>query len=678
MPGIVGVRAPILDVMSHPQATRFPDWIVVAQECWDEVERRNQLIVRALAQRHPRSRFLFAETPLRSRQVRAWRPPRARPVAPNVWAIRPIRPLPGARLERVSDRIEALQIRRAAKSLGIENPMLWTQDPRAATLVDLLGVERIVYDLTDDWAAFEADPERRAAVQQRIESLGAKASLILACSRDLERSARAWSENVRYLPNAVDAPSAVAELPDDVGRLAQPRLGYVGTLHASRLDVELLVRMAALRPAWSFVLLGPNALSALDNERLLGARNVHYLGVRPHIAVRSYLEALDVCLVPHLVTPFTRSLDPLKLYEYLAAGRPVIATPVGNAPDLEAHVTVASTAEQLVAEAARAMAGDSPERAAARRAAVAEATWEARAVEVETALGVSPAIARDGGVSVVVVSYNTRDLLERCLLSVQAQPELGVHTIVVDNGSGDGSTELVRERFASVQLHELRENVGFARANNVGFEHCRGDYVLLLNSDAFLEPGALGELLAAAARHPRAGAVGARLHNVDGTLQRSAWPFPRGGRLMLEAVGLHRPLRRLGLIEDLGTWEHDEERCVDFVIGACLLLRMDAVAEVGGFDEAFWLYGEEADLQRRMAARGWEVVFTPAAVATHVGGASSGASRVRLRHFYAGQRRFLRKHGTPLSWPSARLALLVGSVLRRRWSAARVSLERRP
>ncbi len=141
--------------------------------------------------------------------------------------------------------------------------------------------------------------------------------------------------------------------------------------------------------------------------------------------------------------------------------------------------------------------------------------------------------------------------------------------------------------------------------------------------------------------------------------------------------GLHRPLRTLGLIEDLGTWKHDEERCVDFLIGACLLLRRDALSEVGGFDEDFWLYGEEADLQQRMTARGWQVVFTPAAMTTHVGGASSGASLARLRHFYAGQRRFLKKHGTPLSWPTARLALLVGSLLRRRWSAARVALGRR-
>lgn len=399
---------------------RFPDWIVVAQERWNEVERRNQLLVRALARRHPRSRFLFSEIPFRPRQVLRWRMPQLRAVAPNVWSTRPIRPLPGSLLASLSDKAEAWQIRRAARSLGIEHPLLWTQDPRSATLVDRLGADRIVYDLTDDWAAFETEPARRITVQQRIESLGAKAELVLACSRDLERSARSWSGDVRYLPNAVEAPALVPAVPAHLERLPRPRIGYVGTLHSSRLDIALLTRLAELRPAWSFVLLGPNELSSADSARLLAPANVHHLGVRPHSQVPGYLAALDVCLLPHLVTQFTKSLDPLKLYEYLAAGRPVVATPVENAPDLEEHVAVAKTAEDFVAEAERAMAEDSPQRQAARREAVAGATWDARAEEIETWLAVKPATAGDDSVSVVIVSYNTRDLLERCLRSVAA------------------------------------------------------------------------------------------------------------------------------------------------------------------------------------------------------------------------------------------------------------------
>lgn len=416
---------------------------------------------------------MFAELPLRPRAVRRWRPPRPQQVAPNIWRLCPIRPLPAVGLlDRLSDRVECAQIRRALHTLGIRQPALWTQDPRVETLVDLLPVGRIVYDLTDDWAAFEADPVRRAAVQRRIESLGGRADRVLACSRTLERDARAWSDRVTYLPNAVEPPAAAAPAPAELDRLPRPRLGYAGTLHSSRLDVELLARAAELRPSWAFVLLGPDQLEPADRERLLGLPNVQHLGVRPHADVRAYLEAFDVCLLPHRVTEFTRSLDPLKLYEYLAAGRPVISTPTGNAPDLETHVTCAATCEELVAEAERLLVEDDAEQAAARRAAVADETWQARALEIERVLGVRPAPAAGSEVSVVIVSYNTRELLERCLQCLRDQADVDLQTIVVDNASTDGSVELVRDRFADVELIELEQNAGFGRANNIAFERC--------------------------------------------------------------------------------------------------------------------------------------------------------------------------------------------------------------
>src|SRR3954451_21291475 len=154
--------------MSEAGLARLPDWFVIGQENWDEVERRNQLLIRALAARNPRARFLFAEQPLRLRQWRRWRRPRPSQVAPNIWVVRAVRPLPDSVSQRLSDRMEAGQLRRAVRELGLERPYLWTQDPRCATLVDRLRVERIVYDLTDDWAAFESDPARRAEVQERI------------------------------------------------------------------------------------------------------------------------------------------------------------------------------------------------------------------------------------------------------------------------------------------------------------------------------------------------------------------------------------------------------------------------------------------------------------------------------------------------------------------------------
>ncbi|MGB9184655.1 MAG: glycosyltransferase [Solirubrobacteraceae bacterium] len=479
------------------------------------------------------------------------------------------------------------------------------------------------------------------------------------------------------MPNAVEAPGDVSCAPAELDRLPRPRLGYAGTLHSTRLDIELLKAAAELRPAWSFVLLGPDLLEEPDRSRLFNVPNIHYLGVVSHPQVRPYLSGMDVCLLPNHVTDFTRSLDPLKLYEYLAAGRPVVATPAGIATELEHHIALATTAEEVVDQAQQAIDEDGPRLAVSRQWAVAGATWEARAETIENALGLQTACSRTTEVSVVIVSFNTRDLLERCLRALHQHADIPVQTIVVDNASTDGSREVVRDRFPDVELVELSTNTGFAHANNVGFRRCRGTYVLLLNSDAFIHSGSLNELVATAERHPRAAAVGPRLLNPDGTLQRSAWPFPRAGRLLLEAFGLHRLLRRSGLLEDLGIWAHDQERSVDFLVGACLLLRADALSELIGFDEGFWLYGEEADLQRRARARGWSVIFTPRAVVTHVGGASSVASSPRLRHFYAGQMRFLRKHGGPGAWPAARFALLAGSVLRRRWTAARVAMKPR-
>jgi GT2 family glycosyltransferase/glycosyltransferase involved in cell wall biosynthesis len=660
--------------MPDRSRVRLPDWIVVGQELWDSVERRNQLLFRALAARNPQARVLFSELPLRPRQLGHWRPTRPRRVAENIWTIRPVRPLPDSVSRRLSDRAEAAQIASAARRLGLHEPWLWTQDPRVSGLVDPLPVADVVYDLTDDWAAFEDNAAARARVQARIEALGRRARLVVACSQSLADGARAWSETVLFLPNAVDPLSPPAPEPDRIAGLGRPRVGYVGTLHPARIDIPLLSEAARLRPDWLYLLVGPKQLSEADEAQLLGMPNVRYLGTRPHHEVRAYIEHFDVCLLPNRVTEFTRSLDPLKLYEYLAGGRPIVSTGVPHPSSLAPFIDVVADAKELVAAAERLMQTDDDVIAQKRRAIVAGHTWEARAAELEGALRIEPAGPPTEEVSVVIVSYNTRGMLHRCLEALIAQA-LPMQVLVVDNASTDGSVDMVREEFPAVELKVLDDNAGFARANNVAFDECRGRYVLLLNSDAFLEEGALRELLATAKRHPDAGAIGARLLNPDGTLQRSAWPFPRTARLLLEAFGVHRILRRTALLEDLGTWSHDEEREVDFLIGACLLLRSDALREVDGFDEEFWLYGEEADMQRRMADRGWRVILAPNAVATHVGGASSVESATRLRHFYLGQKRFLRKHGGRGAWPLAWIALVLGSLLRGRRAALHAAVD---
>lgn len=227
-------------------------------------------------------------------------------------------------------------------------------------------------------------------------------------------------------------------------------------------------------------------------------------------------------------------------------------------------------------------------------------------------------------VTVIIVSYNTRDMLARCLDSLRPETAEGdVRVVVVDNASHDGSPALVRARFPWVTLVESPTNLGFAAANNLALRALTTPYALLLNSDTEVAPGTVRALLDCMERHPSAGVVACRLLNTDGSLQRSCWRFPTPRRALAEALGL---TRLLGRRSNYNEWDYASERPVDFAIGACLLLRKAAIDQTGIFDERFFMYSEEMDLTLRLARRGWETWYTPACSVVHHGGASGSAN----------------------------------------------------
>jgi len=263
--------------------------------------------------------------------------------------------------------------------------------------------------------------------------------------------------------------------------------------------------------------------------------------------------------------------------------------------------------------------------------------------------------------SVVVATYNALPWLEQCLESVA-----GVETVVVDNGSTDGTVAFVRERFPSVAVVE-QENLGLAAAWNRGVEASRdSDYVLILNADAWLTAGSLDRLVEFAESRPDAAVVGPRLLNPDGTLQRSVRGFPTPWRLATEYFFLRKLAPRSSLFNAFyaGGFDHDEVREAEFVMGACMLVRRGAIAQVGRLDEAFFLFSEETDWCYRFVQAGWTVLFYPGAECVHVGGASHGGTlyRENLR----GHLRFLAKHRGARSAERARRLLRVALVARGR------------
>jgi N-acetylglucosaminyl-diphospho-decaprenol L-rhamnosyltransferase len=233
---------------------------------------------------------------------------------------------------------------------------------------------------------------------------------------------------------------------------------------------------------------------------------------------------------------------------------------------------------------------------------------------------------RPSALSVVIVSWNTRELLRTCLTSLRFLAGIEHETLVVDNASTDGSPEMVAREFPSVRLIRGVENVGFGRANNDAMAAADGETFLLLNSDAYLRDDSLARLLVTLRERPTVGVVGPRLRFPDGRLQHSAQRFSSLGRLFVEELGLYKvlsPGRRADILLD-GYWDHGEERSVDWIVGACMLVRRKVFEQTGGFDPRFFLYGEEEEWCRRIRARGWSVLFSPAAEVVHVGHASAG------------------------------------------------------
>ncbi len=273
-------------------------------------------------------------------------------------------------------------------------------------------------------------------------------------------------------------------------------------------------------------------------------------------------------------------------------------------------------------------------------------------------MGDESAKSLHGDVGVVVVAHNSLPWLERALESVR-----GHETIVVDNGSTDGTADFVRERFPDVRLVE-QENRGMGGGNNVGMRLASGRYFLLLNSDAWILRDGVERLVEFADAHPEAAVVGPRLLNPDGSLQRSVRGFPTLWRLATEYLFLRKLAPRSRLLNSFyaGDFDHDELREADWLYGAVLLVRRDATDDVGLFDEDFFLFSEEVDWCYRFRQAGWQVLFYPGAEAVHVGGASHGG-RLYTENL-RGHLRFFAKHYGPRQAERARRLLAVSLRLR--------------
>jgi GT2 family glycosyltransferase len=285
----------------------------------------------------------------------------------------------------------------------------------------------------------------------------------------------------------------------------------------------------------------------------------------------------------------------------------------------------------------------------------------------DTGTGSTPA-AGSPTVSVIVVSYNTRAMTLDCLRSLAAETKVSHEVIVVDNASTDGSAAAIAAEFPGIRLMAETANHGFAAATNLAAAEARGDYLLLLNPDTVVLDGAVDRLLAFAQARPEAGIWGGRTLYGDGRLNpASCWRRMTPWNLFCRASGLTGLFPGSGLFnpEAYGGWPRDTERAVDIVTGCFLLIRRDLWQRLGGFDPAFFMYGEEADLCLRARALGAAPRVTPEATIVHHGGASERVRADKMVRLLTAKAELIERHLPAWQRPLARPLLRLWPLSRR-------------
>ena len=442
----------------------------------------------------------------------------------------------------------------------------------------------VVYDCMDHHAGFSTNTEEMLEQEHLLFS---SSDLVVVSSASLAEEAKACGADPLLLRNACEYEHFAKT---GSANNKRPVIGYYGAI-ADWFDSDLVADLAERRPDWDFVLVGSTNLA--DISRLSKLPNVTMPGEQPYATLPRWLTQFDVTLIPFKRIPLTEATNPVKAYEILAAGKPIVSVPLPEVTALGSVVRLASTADEFEREVEAALKENTPEFIETRRAFAKTNTWQSR---FET---LSPAVAQTfPKASIIIVTYYNCELNRLCLEKLYERTEWpNFEVIVIDNASADGTPEYLKEaeqQFPNIRIVLNDKNTGFAAANNVGLRMATGDYLVLLNNDTVITRGWLTALLRHLHADPEIGLVG-----------------PVTNAIANEAkieVGYQQ-------IEDMPAWaadyvrQHDRETfAIPMLAMFCVAMSRKVFEEIGFLDEQFGIgMFEDDDYCRRMTVAGYQL-----------------------------------------------------------------------
>ncbi|MDH5765775.1 MAG: glycosyltransferase, partial [Gammaproteobacteria bacterium] len=445
----------------------------------------------------------------------------------------------------------------------------------------------VVYDCMDDHGGFSNNADE---ILQSEEQLLWQADLVVTTSAPLSEKINRKRENI-LIRNAAD--SEWFSHPPEVLAYSsgRPVVGYFGAI-SEWFDMDLVIKAAQTYPDYDFVLVGSTFMC--DTRKAEKIKNIHFIGEVPYADIKSYLYAFDVCLIPFLLIELIQCTNPVKLYEYLASGKPVVATDMPELRLVKEHAYVSKDAESFIENIQVAMtAKDEPAGIESRKAFALENQWLNRVDKLEEAISDHWPV-----VSVVVLTYNNLEYTRACLHSLEQYTHYpNLELIIVDNASSDGSREYLADyakhhENTKVILNE--DNLGFSAGNNVGIKEATGKYVVVLNNDTYVTSGWLWGLIRYFRKDNLLGLVGPVTNNIGNE-----------AKIDIQYSNMEE------MLDASRKYIQDRSRELLYINTAaffCVAIRKDVIDEVGLLDEDFGRgFFEDDDYCMRVRKAGYKV-----------------------------------------------------------------------